>query len=81
HNPPKQEGVDDVTGEPLVQREDDHEATVRNRLKVYHDQTKPLVDFYQGLSTSQSDNAPAYARIDGVGPLDEVQARLESILA
>ncbi|PCJ90834.1 MAG: adenylate kinase [Porticoccaceae bacterium] len=81
HNPPKQEGVDDVTGEQLVQREDDHEATVRNRLKVYHDQTKPLVDFYQGLSTSQSDNAPAYARIDGVGPLDEVQARLESILA
>ena len=77
HNPPKQDGVDDVTGEALIQREDDQEATVRNRLEVYHDQTKPLVDFYQGLSTSQPDNA----RIDGVGPLDEVQARLESALA
>ena len=80
HNAPKQEGVDDVTGEALVQREDDHEATVRNRLDVYHDQTKPLVDFYQGLATSQSDSAPAYARVDGVGPLDVVQSRLESAL-
>ncbi len=81
HNAPKQEGIDDVTGEPLVQREDDTEATVRNRLDVYHDQTKPLVDFYQGLATSQPDTAPAYARVDGVGPLDEVQSRLEDTLA
>lgn len=80
HNPPKQEGVDDVTGEPLVQREDDKEDTVRNRLDVYHDQTQPLVDFYQGRASSQPDSA-AYARVDGVGPLDEVQARLESALA
>ncbi|MFT7300576.1 MAG: adenylate kinase [Porticoccus sp.] len=76
HNAPKQEGVDDVTGEALVQREDDHEATVRNRLDVYHDQTKPLVDFYQGLAISQADSAPTYARVDGVGPLDHVQSRL-----
>jgi adenylate kinase len=81
HNPPKQEGVDDVTGEPLVQREDDKEDTVRNRLDVYHDQTQPLVDFYQGRASSQPDSAAAYARVDGVGPLDEVQARLESALA
>ena len=81
HNAPKQEGVDDVTGEALVQREDDQEATVRNRLDVYHDQTKPLVDFYQGLVTSQPDTSPAYARVDGVGPLDEVQSRLEASLA
>ena len=81
HNAPKQEGVDDVTGEALVQREDDQEATVRNRLDVYHDQTKPLVDFYQGLVTSQPDTAPAYVRVDGVGPLDEVQSRLEASLA
>lgn len=81
HNPPKEEGVDDVTGEPLIQREDDKEDTVRNRLDVYHDQTQPLVAFYQGLETSQPDNAPAYARVDGFGPLDEVQARLESALA
>ena len=81
HNAPKKEGVDDVTGEPLVQREDDHEATVRNRLEVYHDQTKPLVGFYQGLATSQPDTAPVYARVDGVGPLNEVQSRLEAALA
>ena len=81
HNAPKQEGIDDVTGEALVQREDDQEATVRNRLDVYHDQTKPLVNFYQGLATSQPDTAPAYARVDGVGPLDEVQSRLEAALA
>lgn len=81
HNPPKQEGVDDVTGELLVQREDDKEDTVRNRLDVYHDQTQPLVDFYQGLASSQPDSSAAYARVDGVGPLDEVQARLESALA
>lgn len=81
HNAPKREGVDDVTGEPLVQREDDQEATVRNRLDVYHDQTKPLVGFYQGLATSQPDTAPVYARVDGVGPLNEVQSRLEAALA
>ncbi|MBQ0712669.1 MAG: adenylate kinase [Porticoccus sp.] len=81
HNAPKQEGIDDVTGEQLIQREDDTEATVRNRLDVYHDQTKPLVGFYQGLSTSQPDTAPAYARVDGVGPLNEVQSRLEAALA
>jgi adenylate kinase len=81
HNAPKQEGTDDVTGEPLVQREDDQEATVRNRLDVYHDQTKPLVGFYQGLATSEPDTAPAYARVDGVGPLNEVQSRLEAALA
>lgn len=82
HNPPKKDGVDDVTGEPLIQREDDKEDTVRNRLNVYHDQTKPLVDFYQNLSNTQSttNSALDYARIDGVGPLDEVQARLEAAL-
>ncbi len=81
NNPPKQEGLDDVTGEPLIQREDDTEETVRNRLNVYHDQTKPLVGFYQGLATSQPESAPSYARVDGVGPLDEVQSRLEAALA
>ncbi len=81
NNPPKQEGLDDVTGEPLIQREDDTEETVRNRLNVYHDQTKPLVGFYQGLATSQPETAPSYARVDGVGPLDEVQSRLEAALA
>lgn len=81
HNPPKQEGLDDATGEPLIQREDDKEATVRNRLGVYHDQTEPLVAFYSKLISTQPANAPAYAQVDGVGELSDVQSRLEAALA
>ena len=81
HNPPKKDGLDDITGEPLIQREDDKESTVRNRLDVYHEQTKPLVGFYQSLSSVDSTSAPSYSCVDGVGPLDEVQARLETSLA
>ena len=81
HNPPEKEGFDDTTGEPLIQREDDKEATVRNRLEVYHEQTKPLVGFYQGLSSEASLVTPSYNRVDGVGPLDEVQARLETAVS
>ena len=62
HNPPQQEGLDDETGEPLVQREDDQEETVRKRLQVYHDQTAPLVDFYR---LSGDDAAPAYHKVEG----------------
>ncbi|MGS2723202.1 adenylate kinase [Porticoccus sp. GXU_MW_L64] len=80
HNPPTQEGLDNETGEPLVQRDDDREETVRNRLSVYHEQTKPLVDFYQNLKSAQPQNAPGYARIDGVGSLPEVQERVLSAL-
>ncbi|MDM3869818.1 adenylate kinase [Porticoccus sp. W117] len=80
HNPPSQEGLDNETGEPLVQREDDREETVRNRLSVYHEQTKPLVDFYQNLKSDQPQNAPAYAKIDGVGSLPDVQERVLSAL-
>ncbi|MGY8816845.1 MAG: adenylate kinase, partial [Pseudomonadales bacterium] len=60
---------------------DDTETTVRNRLEVYHDQTKPLVDFYQSLASKQAGGTLSCNRIDGVGPLDEVQQRLESALA
>ena len=81
HNPPAKDGLDDVTGEALIQRKDDKESTVRNRLKVYHDQTMPLVGFYQNLSSGQSNNTLTYNRIDGVGPLNEVQERLEAALA
>lgn len=81
HNPPKQEGVDDVTGEPLIQRDDDKEATIRNRLAVYHEQTEPLVGFYQDLAKTQPVAAPAYARVNGVGALADVEARLEEALA
>lgn len=80
NNPPKQEGLDDVTGEPLVQREDDTEATVRNRLNVYHEQTRPLVDFYQQLQAQQPETAPVYAQVEGVGALADVQQRLSAAL-
>lgn len=69
YNPPKVEGVDDVTGEPLVQRDDDKEETVRNRLGVYHDQTKPLVDFY---SNKAKTGEVKYVAVDGTGELSEI---------
>ncbi|TGD74671.1 adenylate kinase [Mangrovimicrobium sediminis] len=70
YNPPKQEGVDDVTGEPLVQRDDDKEDTVRKRLEVYHSQTSPLVGFYRDMS---GESAPAYHRVEGVGTVDQIR--------
>jgi adenylate kinase len=79
HNPPKTAGLDDETQDPLIQRPDDKEDTIRNRLNIYHSQTKPLVEFYQGLSTTQSD-APTFSTVDGLGSLDEVQARLVTAL-
>jgi len=79
HNPPKSEGLDDETQEPLIQREDDKEATIRNRLSIYHNQTKPLVAFYTELSKSQS-GCPVFSTIDGLGGLDEVQARIVKTL-
>jgi adenylate kinase len=73
-NPPKQAGVDDITGEPLIQREDDKEETVRKRLEVYRQQTKPLTSYY---ATQQHDpSAPHFAKIDGVGSLNTVQQRI-----
>ena len=75
HNHPQKEGIDDQTGEPMVQRTDDSEPTVRNRLSVYHEQTKPLVEFYTSLSLS-SDQAPAFSSVDGLGLLADVQRRL-----
>ncbi|OCC15273.1 Adenylate kinase [Dissulfuribacter thermophilus] len=76
YNPPKVEGKDDVTGEPLVQREDDKEETVRKRLEVYHAQTEPLVEFYKKWEESGDPNAPKYIRIDGVGTVDEIKERI-----
>lgn len=80
HNPPKQEGKDDVTGEDLIQREDDQEETVRKRLGVYHDQTKPLVDFYQNLSAQEGQNVK-YSSVKGVGSLDDIRDQLFSALS
>jgi len=75
-NPPKVEGKDDVTGEPLVQRDDDREETVRNRLNVYQQQTRPLVDYYSGWSAREAAVAPKYRKISGVGSVDEITQRL-----
>lgn len=75
HNPPKIAGYDDDSGEPLVQRLDDLEDTVRNRLAVYHEQTKPLVKFYTELEDLQG-QSPKFATVNGLGPLSDVQARL-----
>lgn len=80
HQPPKQKGLDDITGEPLVQREDDKEETVRKRLAVYQEQTKPLVNFYQELETSGNSRAPKYTRISGEGSIDQIRSELEKVL-
>ncbi|WP_020209424.1 adenylate kinase [Gilvimarinus chinensis] len=81
HNPPKTPGVDDETGEELVQREDDKEETVRKRLSVYHEQTKPLVDFYQQLQSKDPASAPKFTRVAGVGSVDAIRTQLFSVLS
>lgn len=73
HNPPQQDGVDDETGEPLVQRDDDLEETVRKRLEIYHAQTSPLIDFYQNMA---GEDAPSYHRIEGRGSVEEIKQRV-----
>lgn len=77
HNPPANEGKDDETGEPLVQREDDTEDTVRKRLEVYQAQTSPLISFYQDMS---GENVPAYHRIEGVGSVDQIRDKIFAAL-
>ncbi len=72
YNPPKVEGKDDVTGEDLVQRDDDKEETVRKRLEVYHSQTKPLVDYYSKWEASGEAGAPKVRKISGLGPVDAI---------
>ena len=74
-NPPRQEGRDDVTGEPLVQRADDREDTVRKRLEVYRRQTQPLVEYYIGWAATGDARAPRYHRISGLGGVEEIRAR------
>jgi len=77
-NPPKAEGKDDVTGEPLVQRDDDREETVRKRLEVYQAQTRPLVDFYSRWSGA---GAPKYRKISGLGSVKDIQSKVIAALA
>ena len=79
-NPPKVSGKDDATGEELVQRADDSEATVRHRLDVYQNQTRPLVDYYASWARAGDAQAPRYARILGMGSVDEIAARATAAL-
>ena len=79
-NPPREEGKDDVTGEPLIQREDDKEETVRKRLEVYHNQTEPLIDYYKSWQSSGEAGAPHYIRIAGVGKVDEIRDQIFAAL-
>jgi len=81
YNPPKVNGVDDVTGEPLVQRDDDKEDTVRKRLEVYSAQTRPLVDYYSQWAGVEPQQAPKYRAISGMGQVEEITARALAALA
>lgn len=79
-NPPKEEGKDDATGEPLIQRDDDKEETVKARLKVYHDQTEPLIDYYTRFADSGEQGAPSYVRVNGIGKVDEIRDQIFAAL-
>jgi len=81
NNPPRTPGRDDLTGEPLVQRDDDREEIVRKRLEVYHAQTRPLVDYYAAWAREGGAGAPRYRAISGVGAVDQIQARVLEALA
>ena len=80
-NPPRVAGVDDVTGEPLIQRVDDQEETVKKRLAVYAEQTRPLVEYYQRWAASGDPDAPAYRKISGTGSVDDITARALAALS
>lgn len=75
YNPPKTAGTDDVTGEPLIQRDDDKEETVRKRLEVYSAQTRPLVDYYSQWARKDPAQAPKYRAISGIGSVDDITSR------
>ena len=83
-NPPKVAGQDDVTGEPLIQRDDDQEETVRKRLQVYNDQTRPLVEYYSTWANQSSAadtvKAPAYRKVSGTGKVEEITASIYAAL-
>jgi adenylate kinase len=80
-NPPKNDMVDDETGEPLVQRDDDKEETIRKRLAVYHQQTRPLTDYYRSWAESGDPNAPKYVRVPGIGSVEDIRDAIFSALA
>ncbi len=81
YNPPKVPDVDDVSGEPLIQRDDDKEETVKKRLQVYSDQTRPLVHYYESWAQTDPAEAPRYRTINGTGSVDEIRDRAFRALA
>jgi len=80
-NMPKIEGKDDVTGEALIQRDDDKEETVKKRLEVYHEKTKPLIEYYSRWSVSEEQGAPEYARVDGVGSVEKIRDSIFAVIS
>ncbi len=76
-NPPRHPGIDDVTGEPLIQRADDQEETIRKRLMVYHQQTEPLINYYKNSHTHQ---APIYIKINGLGTVEDISNKIFAAL-
>ena len=81
YNPPKVNGLDDETGEELIQRDDDREETVRKRLDVYHSQTRPLVEYYAGWAAGGGADAPRYSKISGTGSVSEITERALAALS
>lgn len=80
YNPPKSPGIDDISGETLIQRADDSEATVRKRLSVYHQQTEPLVDFYRELALYNPETAPRYSKVMGNGSMKDISEQIFAAL-
>jgi adenylate kinase len=76
YNPPKVEGKDDLTGEALIQRVDDMEETISNRIAVYHKQTEPLINYYRKAAEEKDPHAPFYIKVDGIGSMEEVRDRI-----
>lgn len=79
--PPRVAGKDDVTGEDLVQREDDKEETIRKRLQVYHDQTSQLVDYYSSWAARGNERAPKYRKVAGTGSVEDIRERIFAALS
>ena len=80
YNPPKKDGLDDETGDPLIQRDDDQESVVRDRLSVYHEQTEPLIHFYSSWAKTDPAGAPTMNRIQGVGQVEEIRDEIFTVL-
>lgn len=80
YNPPKKDGFDDETGDPLIQRDDDQESVVRDRLSVYHEQTEPLIHFYSSWAKTDPVGAPTMNRVQGVGQVEEIRDEIFKVL-